>query len=252
VARRDDIVAYLDRELEIELYRDYGPIGLQVVGADEVDLVCVAVSASLEVFRRAGAAGAQMLIVHHGLFWDGQSAVVGLLERRRLEALFAHDISLVAYHLPLDGHPVLGNNARLADLVGLGERQPFAEHRGQAIGVRGHLARPEPAGDLAGRIGTALGSTPIVFAGGPATVRTVGIVSGGAARDVREAARLELDCFVTGEPEEDSPYLAAELGVTTICAGHHATETLGVRALADRLGDVFGIATTFLAVSNPV
>jgi dinuclear metal center YbgI/SA1388 family protein len=252
VADRDAIIAYLDEVLEVDQFRDYGPIGLQVAGAATVDRVCVAVSASLDVFQRTAASGAQMLIVHHGLFWDGASPVIGPLERRRLQTLFDADVTLLGYHLPLDAHPVLGNNARLAHLLGLTETAPFAEHRGRPIGVHGRLPAPEEPESLAARLGAALGSRPLVFVGRPGPVSSVGIVSGGAARDVREAARLGLHCFITGEPEEDSPYLAAELGVTTICAGHHATETVGVRAVAERLEQVFGVATEYLAVANPV
>jgi dinuclear metal center YbgI/SA1388 family protein len=252
MAHRDAIVAYLDEELESAAYRDYGPNGLQVVGADEVTRLRVAVSASLEVFERAAADGAEMLVVHHGLFWDGASPVIGHLERRRLETLFRGDLSLVAYHLPLDGHPVLGNNARLAAILGLDDPEPFAEHRGRAIGRRGQLAAPTTADAVAATLAAALGSTPLVLPGGPDEVRTVAVVSGAAARDVREAAALGIDLFVTGEPEEDAPYLARELGVTIVAAGHNATETVGVRALAARLADVFGIDTGFLPVWNPV
>jgi dinuclear metal center YbgI/SA1388 family protein len=252
MAHRDAIVAYLDDELEAAAYRDYGPNGLQVVGADEVTRLRVAVSASLEVFERAAADGAQMLVVHHGLFWDGGSPLIGRLERRRLETLFRHDLSLVAYHLPLDGHAVLGNNAQLAAILGIADPQPFAEHRGRALGRHGALAAPASAEDVATTLGEALGSMPLVLPGGPGEVRTVGVVSGAAARDVREAAALGLDLFVTGEPEEDAPYLARELGVTIVAAGHNATETVGVRAVAARLTDVFGIDTGFLPVWNPV
>ena len=252
MAHRDAIVAYLDEELESAAYRDYGPNGLQVVGADEVTTLRVAVSASLEVFERAAAAGAQMLVVHHGLFWDGASPVIGRLERRRLETLFRHDLSLVAYHLPLDGHAVLGNNAQLATILGIGDPEPFAEHRGRAIGRHGALAAPSSAEALAAVLGEALGSTPLVLPGGPEQVRTVAVVSGAAARDVRAAAALGIDLFVTGEPEEDAPYLARELGVTIVAAGHNATETVGVRAVAARLAAVFRIDTGFLPVRNPV
>jgi dinuclear metal center YbgI/SA1388 family protein len=252
MAHRDAIVAYLDDELESAAYRDYGPNGLQVIGADEVTRLRVAVSASLEVFERAAADGAQMLVVHHGLFWDGSSPVIGRLERRRLEALFASDLSLVAYHLPLDGHAVLGNNARLAAILGIADPQPFAEHRGRALGRHGLLPAPASAAEVAARLGEALGSTPLVLPGGPEQVRSVGVVSGAAARDVREAAACGIELFVTGEPEEDAPYLARELGVTIVAAGHNATETVGVRALAARLADVFGIDTGFIPVWNPV
>jgi dinuclear metal center YbgI/SA1388 family protein len=252
MAGRDEIVAYLDRELEVERYSDYGPIGLQVIGAADVTRVAAAVSSSLDVFERAGAAGAQLLLVHHGLFWDGAPRVIGRLERRRLEALFRHDLSLVAYHLPLDGHPELGNNAGLMALLRITAHEPFAIHRGMPLGRHGRLPEPEPAAAVAARLGAAIGSTPTVFAGGPEPVATVGAVSGAAAGDVRAAAALGLDCLVTGEPEEETPYLAAELGVTVVAAGHNATETLGVRAVAARLEQVFGVSTEFLSVVNPV
>jgi dinuclear metal center YbgI/SA1388 family protein len=252
VARRDEIVRYLDETLEAALYRDHLPLGLQVPGADQVEHVCTAVSASLDVFERAAADGAQMLVVHHGLFWDGSPRRIGMLERRRLETLFTNDLSLVAYHLPLDGHHELGNNAVLAALLGLADVEPFGEYRGRLLGRCGTLSEPEPAAALATRLGAAIGSRPLVFAGGADPVRTVGVISGGAAKDIATAAELGLDCFITGEPDEDSPYLAAELRVTLIAAGHNATETVGVQALGQRLVEEFGVTTTFLPVENPV
>lgn len=249
---RTTVARYLDDLLEVTSFTDYGPIGLQVVGAHMVTKVCVAVSASLDVFERAGAAGAQMLVVHHGLFWDGTSRVVGPLERRRLETLFRHDITLLAYHLPLDAHPVVGNNARLIELLGVERHEPFAPHGGRPLGRHGTLPTASTAEGVAAVLGGALGVTPLMFLGGPVEVRRVGVVSGGAGGDVRAAAALGLDLFVTGEPEEESPYLAAELGVTFVAAGHHATETVGVRALAELLERDLGLATEFLPVSNPV
>lgn len=250
--RLADLVSWMDETLEAGAYRDHGPNGLQVAGADEVARLACAVSVSLEVIERAAADGAQALLVHHGLFWEGQAQTIGALERRRLQALFAADLSLIAYHLPLDGHPTLGNNALLADLLGLGERAPFAEHGGRMLGVRGALPEPRSAEDVAAALGAALGSTPLVLPGGDHLVRTIGVVSGGAARDIRQAAALGLDAFVTGEPSEDAPYLARELGVHFIAAGHNATETVGVQALAAAAAERFGIATTFLPVVNPV
>ena len=252
MAHRDDIVSYLDETLEAALYRDHLPLGLQVPGADEVTHVCTAVSASLDVFERAAADGAQMLVVHHGLFWDGSPRRIGMLERRRLECLFRNDLSLVAYHLPLDGHHELGNNAVLAALLGLADVAPFADYRGRLLGRYGTLPAPEPASGLAARLGAAIGSRPLVFAGGTDPVRTVGVLSGAAAKEISAAAERGLDCFITGEPDEDSPYLAAELGVTLIAAGHNATETVGVRAVGERLATEFGVTTRFLPVENPV
>ncbi len=193
-----------------------------------------------------------MLVVHHGLFWDGASPVIGRLERRRLEALFSHDLSLVAYHLPLDAHPGLGNNARLVELLGVERHEPFAPHRGRPLGRYGELPAPTDAASIARRLEGALGVTPLVFPGGPDVVRQIGVVSGGAAGDVRAAAALGLDLFVTGEPAEWSPYVAAELGIHFVAAGHNATETVGVRALAEVMERDLGLETEFLAVDNPV
>jgi dinuclear metal center YbgI/SA1388 family protein len=250
--RLADLVSWLDETLDASSFRDYGPNGLQVVGSAEVSHISTAVSVSLDVIERAAAAGAQMLLVHHGLFWEGSDPRIGPLERRRLETLFRHDISLVAYHLPLDAHPVLGNNARLADLVGLSEIEPFGDHRGVLLGCRGTLTQPEQPSALAARLGAAIGSQPLVLSGGDHAVRTVGIVSGGAAKDIRQAGALGLDAFITGEPSEDAMYLARELGVHFIAAGHNATETVGVQALAEAAAEHFGLTTGFLAVDNPV
>ncbi len=250
--RLADLVSWLDETLAADSFSDYGPNGLQVVGADEVTHLATAVSVSLEVIERAIADGAQALLVHHGLFWQGDDPVIGTLERRRLQTLFAGDLSLIAYHLPLDAHPTLGNNACLAELLGLHDRAPFGEHGGTFLGVQGALPAPTTVAEVASALGAQLGSTPLVLSGGDHPVRTLGIVSGGAAKDIRQAAALGLDAFVTGEPREDSAYLARELGVHLIAAGHNATETVGVQALARAAAERFGITTSFLPVVNPV
>jgi dinuclear metal center YbgI/SA1388 family protein len=250
--RLADLVSWLDETLDARSFKDYGPNGLQVVGSDEVTHLATAVSISLEVIERAIADGAQALLVHHGLFWQGDDPVIGTLERRRLQTMFAGDLSLLAYHLPLDAHPTLGNNALLADLLGLVNRAPFGEHGGVLLGVQGALPAPTPVADVATALGAQLGSTPLVLPGGDHPVRTVGIVSGGAAKDIRQAAAAGLDAFITGEPREDSAYIAAELGVHLIAAGHNATETVGVQALAAAAAERFAITTAFLPVVNPV
>ena len=250
--RLADLVSWLDETLDARSFKDYGPNGLQVIGADEVTHLATAVSISLEVIERAIADGAQALLVHHGLFWQGDDPVIGTLERRRLQTMFAGDLSLLAYHLPLDAHPTLGNNALLANLLGLTDRAPFGEHGGVLLGVQGALPSPTPVTQVAAALGAQLGSSPLVLPGGDHPVRTVGIVSGGAAKDIRQAAAAGLDAFITGEPREDSAYIAAELGVHLIAAGHNATETVGVQALAAAAAERFGITTAFLPVVNPV
>ncbi len=249
---RDDILDFLDRELEIDRFRDYGPIGLQVAGRDDVGRVAVAVSSTLEVFQRAESFAADLLIVHHGLFWDGDSRVVDALMRRRLETLFRTGITLAAYHLPLDAHRELGNNAELARMLGvtpggLVHGRPRSTARGAGTTGRAALAR-----GARGRLKDATGRPPLAFPGGAEPIRTVGICSGGAARGIRLAASLGLDAWITGEPSEDSRALASELGISFVAGGHYATETFGVRALASVLQRRFGVETTFLDVPNPV
>ncbi|MEO9175489.1 MAG: Nif3-like dinuclear metal center hexameric protein [Gaiellales bacterium] len=251
-AHRDDILALLDDELEIARFRDYGPQGLQVAGRAEVRRVAVAVSSTLEVFEQAEASGADLLIVHHGLFWDGDSRVVDELLRRRLETLFRAGITLAAYHLPLDAHRTLGNNAELARILGVEPEGWFLDDRGAALAVRGPLVQPCSLDALAASLEQATGRRPLSFPGGPALLERIGICSGGAARAVRLAAELGLDAWVTGEPSEDSRALSRELGISFVAGGHYATETFGVRALARLLEQRFELETSFIDVANPV
>jgi dinuclear metal center YbgI/SA1388 family protein len=251
-AARDEILAFLDAELETHRYRDYAPIGLQVIGADRVERVACAVSSSLEIFDRAAVEGAQLLLVHHGMFWDSESRVVGRHLRRRLERLFAADITLAAYHLPLDGHQRIGNNARLAEELRLRVDGWFSEHGGVPLAVHGTLAAAVPLQVLAERVSEVVGRVPIAFPGGPERVRTLAICSGRPGGIAQEAAAVGADALLTGEPQEDFRSLARELGLSIVCAGHHATETLGVRAAGELLGERFGLEHVFLDAPNPV
>jgi dinuclear metal center YbgI/SA1388 family protein len=246
------IVAFLDAELDIGRFRDYGPNGLQVPGAENAERVATAVSSTLETFENAAAYGAQLLVVHHGLFWGAGPLAVDAMLKRRLQVLFDHDIGLAAYHLPLDAHQTLGNNARIASELGLDVQGWFAESRGAPLAVHGTLAEPTTADELAFALGEATGKPVQIFAGGPARISRVGICSGGAGRMLAEAAALGLDAFISGEPEEDSRAQAHELGITYLAGGHHATETFGVRALGALLGERFGLETTFIDADNPV
>jgi dinuclear metal center YbgI/SA1388 family protein len=248
-----EIVDELDRLLEIDAFSDYGPNGLQVQGAEEVTRVATGVSASLELFERAIAAGAELIVTHHGLFWSGDDPRVVGARRDRLRALLTADVSLAAYHLPLDAHPVLGNNALIAAGLGLVDPQPFGMHRGRAIGVR--VSAPGEgitANELVARTAALTRREPLAFLGGPEAVRSVGIVSGGAARSVEEAIAAGLDAFVTGEPAEWAAALAREARIHFVAAGHHATETFGPRALGEHLRERFGVRATDIAVVNPV
>ena len=247
VAARDDILAYAHDLLRLDDYPDYGPMGLQVAGASEVTRIACGVSASRELFERARESGANFLLVHHGLLWDNESRVVDDRMRRRLESLFAGDITLAAYHLALDAHAEVGNNALLARELGVTVAGPFA-----SVGVGGRLHEPATLANFVDRVRERLGSEPLVFAEGPESVERIAIVSGGAARYVTEAAADGYELFLTGEAAEPTLHAARELGINFVAGGHYATERLGVQALAARLGERFGVEWEFIELPNPV
>jgi dinuclear metal center YbgI/SA1388 family protein len=218
------------------------------VGAREVRKLVCSVSASRELFERAAEAGAQMVLVHHGLLWDREPRRIGLVMRERLRALFDADLSLVGYHLALDAHPEVGNNALLCDELGVERDARFAD----GWGFGGRLRDPIPVSDLAERVQERLERMPLVFSYGPELVERVAVCTGGAARYVSEAAAEGYDCFVTGEADEPTKHAAKEAGVHFIAGGHYATETLGVRALSARIGERFDVAWDFIDLPNPV
>ncbi len=248
MAARDEIIAWADEYLDVASYPDYGPMGLQVVGTAEVRRIVCGVSASRELFQRAAEAEAQLVLVHHGLFWERDSRVVGPVLRERLRALFDADLNLVAYHLALDAHEEVGNNALLCDELGVDRERRFAD----GYGFGGRLAEPAPVSDLAERAHQRLGQMPLVFSYGPEVVERVAVCSGGAARYLAQAAAEGYDCFVTGEADEPTKHAAKEAGVHFVAGGHYATETLGVRALAAKLAERFDLTWEFVDLPNPV
>jgi dinuclear metal center YbgI/SA1388 family protein len=248
-----DILAELDLLLEPDLFHDYCPNGLQVPGGAEVGTVATGVSAQLELFERAADEHADLVLVHHGTFWDSEGRAVDAALKQRLKVLFDADMSLVAYHLPLDAHPELGNNALLARALGADALDPFALHRGRSIGFVGTLPGDgTPASELFGRVHELTEREPLVFGFGPPQVRRIAIVSGGGAEYLGDAIAAGADAFLTGEPAERVMAQAREAGVHFIAAGHYATETFGVRALGDHLSKRFGLRHVFLDIPNPV
>jgi dinuclear metal center YbgI/SA1388 family protein len=252
VAARDEIVAFLDDLLDAASFDDYGPNGLQVAGAPEVSVVATGVSANLELFHRAAALRAQLVLCHHGLFWNKQPATIDERRRDRLRALFDADMSLAAYHLPLDAHRDVGNNALICGELGLDVAEPFAAAGGRSIGWVGRPPEPLARDDLVARCRAAFGQEPLVFADGPATVRSVGVVSGGGAGSLAEAAARGLDAMISGEPSEPAMAEAREAGITFVAGGHYATETFGVRRLGELLEQRFDVEHRFVEVPNPV
>jgi dinuclear metal center YbgI/SA1388 family protein len=251
MAQIDHLIAALDELLRPGDFRDLGPNGLQVPGAREVTHVVTGVSAQRELAERAVALGAQLVLVHHGLFWDFHPTGLTPLLAERLRPLFQHDVNLAAYHLPLDAHPRYGNNALLAEALGCADTRPFGDYKGTPIGRAGTLPGITPD-ELRARVREATGREPLILGAGPQTIRTIGIVSGAAADSLHEAAAAGLDAFLTGEPREHITAEARELGLHFVAAGHYATETFGVRALGELLAAQFGVEHTFVDLPNPV
>lgn len=247
-----ELLHHLDALLAVEAFSDYGPNGLQVPGRPDVEHVVTGVSASAALFERAAALDADLVLVHHGLFWGEAAGPIDPALKRRLRILFDHDLALAAYHLPLDAHPDVGNNALIAAGLGAAWTEPFAVHGGAPIGTIAHLDPPAGRDELVARVAALTEREPLVFPAGPDPVRTLGIVSGAAADDVAEAIERGLDAFLTGEPAERVMAMAQEGGVTFLAAGHYATETFGIRALGDLLAERFGVRHTFVDLPNPI
>lgn len=248
-----DLIAELDALLEPRRFRDYCPNGLQFPGRPNVSRVATAVSASVETFALAVERQADLLVVHHGLFWGSGPAAIDAAMKRRLALLFATDTSLAAYHLPLDAHPHVGNNALVAQALGAQAMQPFALHEGEPIGIVADFGTNGiAADDLFARVAVVTGREPLLFDAGPAHVRRVAVVTGAGASYLEEAIALGADAFLTGEPAERVMAQAREAQVHFVAAGHYATETFGVRRLGERLSERFEIEHVFLDVPNPV
>jgi len=252
VASRDQIVRFCDQLLEIESFEDYGPNGLQVPGTAEVTRVATGVSANLAFLEAAIESGAELALVHHGLFWGGDPQALSERMAGRLRALLAGGTSLAAYHLPLDAHREIGNNALLCERLGFERGDSFSLFKGRPIGVIGRDDGGVDPEELRRRVAELTGREPLMFATGPDRVRSIGIVSGGASGQVADAVELGLDAFITGEPSEPAMADADEGGIHFIAAGHYATETFGVRRLGDLVAERFGVGHEFIDVPNPI
>lgn len=240
-----DIIVTCDRVLQPDRFEDYGPNGLQVPGREATDLVVTGVSATRALIERAVDLGAGLLITHHGLFWKGQVGLSAALAGR-LRPLFRADLALAAYHLPLDAHPEIGNNAILATRLGCETHEPFGELGRVAVFGGAGVAVEE----LHARVREVTGREPLRQGAGPARVKRMAIVSGAAADLLEQAAGC--DAFLTGEPKERSMADAEEAGLHFFAAGHYATETFGVRALGELIAAEHGIRHEFVDLPNPV
>ncbi|GAA5513278.1 GTP cyclohydrolase 1 type 2 homolog [Deinococcus carri] len=242
---RDTLVRWLNNYLNIDAYPDLSLNGLQIAGTDTIRRVAASVDTSLKTLQDAADSGADLLLVHHGLFWGEPLAVTGP-HRERLRTALMADLNLYAAHIPLDAHPEVGNNAMMARALSLQNPQPFGDWQGHKIGLAGELPFPQSLQDFADRVQKLTGEICLVHGGGIPQVHRLGIVSGSGAGAVAEAAAAGLDTLLTGEPEHKHFHDAFEYGVNVVFAGHYETEVFGVRALAARLEDEFGLPWQFL------
>lgn len=247
-----ELVAYCNNLLDITAFQDYSPNGLQVEGRAQVNRVVSGVTASQALIEAAAAAGADMLLVHHGYFWKGEAAPITGFKQRRIHALLEHGINLVAYHLPLDAHIRLGNNAQLAQRLGWRVTGGLEPTNPRSIGLQGELPDELTGEQLAQQLNLALGREPLLISGHDRPIKRIGWCTGAAQSYIEQAVALGLDAFITGEVSEPTYHIARECGISFFAAGHHATERYGVQALGENLADHFGIEHQFIDIDNPV
>lgn len=240
---------YIGNLLEISRFRDYSPNGVQVEGKAQIHRIATGVTASQKMLDTAASWGADAILVHHGYFWRSEDAAITGVKKRRLAHLLKHDISLLAYHLPLDAHATLGNNAQLGKRLGLAEKGRFGE---QDIACHGELEQPQMLAQFAAYIEGVLQRPPQVIGDASKTIHSIAWCSGAAQGCFGEAVALGVDAFLTGEISEQNVHLSEETGVAFIAAGHHATERYGIRALGEHLASQFGVEHRFFDMNNPV
>jgi dinuclear metal center YbgI/SA1388 family protein len=247
---RNQLIDGLNQLLEVGRYQDYAPNGLQVEGRGQVQTIVTAVTASRQVIDAAIAQGADMVLVHHGYFWKGEDPRIVGLKQQRLKRLLQHEINLAAYHLPLDGHPELGNNAQWGRLLGceVEGRLESAE-----LVCYGTLSEPLSAEGLSARVAATLGGRqPLLIAGHDRPIRKIGWCSGGAQDYIAQAAEAGLDAYLSGEVSERTYHEAMERGICYLGCGHHATERGGVQALGAWITRQYGVTCHFVDEPNPV
>ena len=247
-----ELVEHTNRLLSIEDFEDYAPNGLQVEGHDTVTHVVSGVTASLALIEAAVRVGADCLLVHHGYFWRGEDSRITGMKHLRIKQLITHNISLMAYHLPLDAHPHLGNNAQLANRLGFKVSGKFGHAGNTMIALHGELTNPMTAAELSAYLLHQLGRQPLHISGRTSTIKSIAWCTGAAQDYLDEAVTLGVDAYLTGEVSEQTTHTARETGVHFFAAGHHATERYGVQALGTHLAENFGLKHQFIDIDNPV
>jgi dinuclear metal center YbgI/SA1388 family protein len=246
------LLEYTNDLLSIDQFRDYAPNGLQVEGRADINTLVSGVTANQDLIEQAIAAKADAILVHHGWFWKGEDPCITGMKRRRLARLLETDTSLLAYHLPLDAHPELGNNAGLARALGIRVSGAFGDDDGMQLGQSGVLEKPLSGAGLARLIRERLGREALHITGSREEISRVGWCTGAAQSYIESAVAQGLDAFISGEISEQTVHIARECGIHYYAAGHHATERFGVQALGAHLAGQFGIDHRYIDVDNPV
>ncbi|EGA63816.1 Nif3-like dinuclear metal center hexameric protein [Vibrio brasiliensis] len=243
----------LNDKLSPQLIKDYAPNGLQVEGTETIKRIVTGVTASQALIDKAIELNADAILVHHGYFWKGEPEPIRGMKGKRIRSLIKNDINLFGYHLPLDIHPQLGNNAELARLLEI-EVEGGMEGHEQSVAMFGRLKQPMSGGEFAHKINTVLNRQPLHIAPEDESklIETIGWCTGGGQDYIELAVKLGLDAFVSGEISERTTYTAREMGVHYFAAGHHATERYGIKALGEWLAQEHGLEVTFIDINNPV
>ena len=246
---RKKLLSHLDDELKPWLIKDYCPNGLQVEGVDEIQTIVTGVTASEALIDEAIARDADAILVHHGYFWKGEPAQVVGMKHKRLKKLLTHDINLIAYHLPLDIHPSLGNNAQLAKCLGIEVTDGLDRGNPQSVAMQGRFTTAVSGESLKHTITQVLGREPLHE--GKGDIETVAWCTGGGQDFIEQAAVQGIDAFISGEVSERTILTAREMDIQFFAAGHHATERYGVKALGEHLANTLGLDVVFVDIDNP-
>tara|TARA_R110002049_G_scaffold182041_2_gene349609 strand:+ start:35594 stop:36352 length:759 start_codon:yes stop_codon:yes gene_type:complete len=246
-----EITDFADNYLRIASFKDYCPNGLQVEGRQNVVKIASAVTASMAIIEQILEWGADCLIVHHGYFWKNERVQVVGMKKRRLQALLGADVSLLAYHLPLDAHPVVGNNAQIAERLGISNLQPLQKSSKTPVGNVGTLEDSIDIQQFVDNCSNALVTDPIHINSGPRQVQRIAWCTGGAQHMITDAVDCQADVYLTGEISEQTVHIARECNIHFIAAGHHATERYGVQAMAALLGEKFNLEHQYFDEINP-
>ena len=249
---RGELTVYLHSLLSCADFTDYAPNGLQVEGREKIASICTAVTASERIIREAAERKADALLVHHGFYWRGEDPVIKGMKRRRIGALINHDMNLLAYHLPLDCHPELGNNACLGNLFGLQSISSHPVNKTPNLLWSGYFPTSRQADELCDFLSAKLQRTPLHIAGNKRPIKHLAWCSGGAQDFIEQACELGADAYLSGEISERTFYQAQELGIHYFSCGHHATERYGIEALGRHLASQFNLEHHFIDSDNPV